>query len=109
MCKMQPVWVRQPKQAHPSADVRCGNDETPESAMPLCNARVAIKSIRRILVMVMELGELRESVDGHDEVVMQIAWAGRFNDAVGPRRDADVVCPATRTKVIDGRPRRSER
>lgn len=44
--------------------------ERRESAMPLCNARVAIKDVSGLLVVGLVLGELRESVYGHDEIVM---------------------------------------
>lgn len=34
---------------------------------------------------------MRETVDGHDEFVMQIAWPGHLNDAVVCRRNANVM------------------
>jgi len=49
---------------------------------------------------------VRESVDGHDKVVVVIVWTCGLDDAMRSGRDADVVCSAPQAEEVDRRPGR---
>jgi hypothetical protein len=54
---------------------------------------------------------VRETIDDHDEVVVEIGWMGRCNQRCNEVwENADVVCSAPQAdNIVDGRPRRWER